>query len=631
MLSASPAAADPVRYALLVGVNDYRWDNGKDFKDLQGSINDIQIIRTLLINRYRFLSSNIHTLENRQATRSAILAAFDQFLVGPAKTGDIAFFYFSGHGSKTVDTDGDETDGFDETLVPHDGRHPTGAIRDITDDEIYTLLQKLSNKGVHTINVYDSCHSGSVSRSLLQARWIPADTRGDGSTGETITLNSGDGFGAGLSANLTNFTALSASTAVEKAYEVQIDGKAYGAFTLALTRSLAQLPAGASYRDLQPYLNAFLTENVINQHPQMEGAIDRRVFETIPAQTARVVTAKRLNKRKVKLNTGKINGATKGSLYEIYRQPDDGRQQKIVIGIAEIETVAMDASTARLTGGQMSTASAKAEEVKHSYGDRRLAVWLDRSQHPTMKEFEKILADWNIARPARSAREYDVRIFEDDRKIYLDLNDGTAVGPPIWADDMSAVARIKNNLSKLARYRAFILLSNKNSRLGITLSIEQRQPNQSKWRQARLQNKSGETIIQEGHRIRFKVQNTSAHGQAFYVYVFYLGADFRVRVIYPLKHATDNLLKPGQSVATKDGLVKGRNRRDRIKVIATSRPVNIWSLQQAGIQRNLFQSPLERLLSDAFQNGRYIGDEAVSLADWQTATAVTITRSQSPP
>jgi hypothetical protein len=625
------AAAEPVRYALLVGINDYRYDNGKSFRDLQGSVNDIQAIKALLIGRYRFAESNIHTLKDRQAKRGAILSAFDRFLIQPSKTGDIAFFYFSGHGSKTVDRDGDETDGFDETLVPHDGRNPAGDIQDITDDEIYRLLQNLSDRGVHTVSIYDSCHSGSVSRSLLQARWIPADTRGNKPPVKNAVINSDDGFSTGLSGNLTNFTSLSASTAMENAYEVKIDGRAYGAFTLALTKSLARLPAGASYRDLQPYLNTFLTEIVVNQHPQMEGAIDRRVFETIPTQTSRAVTVERLNSRKVKLNAGKIGGVTKGSLFEIYRDRNTGSRKKAIIGNAEIETVALDTSTARLISGQISTASAKAVEIRHNFGDRRLMVWTDRSQHPAMLEVEKLLADWHTAKPARTAGQYDVRIYKRDRKIFLDLNDGTPVGAPVWSDDSAALITIKDRLAKLARYRAFVLLANKSSSLGLKLSVEQKPPDRSEWRTARSQTKSGETIIRTGNRIRFKVQNMSTHGQAFYVYVIYLGADYRIQVIYPMKHATDNLLKAGSSVATKDGEAKGLNRRDRIKVIATSRPVNIWGLQQAGVQRSVFQSPLERLLSDVFQNGRYIGDETVPIEDWQTASAVTITRGQPSP
>ena len=110
VLSLPTAPADgSTRYALLVGISDYRWDNGRDFKDLQGSINDLQAIRGILINRYQFLPQNIHLLKDNQATRDGVLTAFKKFLIQPSKPDDIVLFYFSGHGSRVVDMDGDES------------------------------------------------------------------------------------------------------------------------------------------------------------------------------------------------------------------------------------------------------------------------------------------------------------------------------------------------------------------------------------------------------------------------------------------------------------------------------------------------------------------------------------------
>ena len=37
-----------------------------------------------------------------------------------AQPGDAFFFHFSGHGSRVKDTDGDEADGWDETICPVD-------------------------------------------------------------------------------------------------------------------------------------------------------------------------------------------------------------------------------------------------------------------------------------------------------------------------------------------------------------------------------------------------------------------------------------------------------------------------------------------------------------------------------
>jgi hypothetical protein len=58
--------------------------------------------------------------------------------------------------------DGDEIDGYDETLVPHDSR--TEGVFDITDDQINGLMQRLTAKTDHVVFWFDSCHSGSAGR-----------------------------------------------------------------------------------------------------------------------------------------------------------------------------------------------------------------------------------------------------------------------------------------------------------------------------------------------------------------------------------------------------------------------------------------------------------------------------------
>src|SRR5208337_3930239 len=59
----------------------------------------------------------------------------------------------------------------------------SGANRDITDDEIYERLRKLSAKTDAITLVFDSCHSGTISRDAFGelARYVEADLRTDGS------------------------------------------------------------------------------------------------------------------------------------------------------------------------------------------------------------------------------------------------------------------------------------------------------------------------------------------------------------------------------------------------------------------------------------------------------------------
>lgn len=63
-----------------------------------------------------------------------------------------------GHGGKLRDDNGDEKDGYDETLVPLDYTS-AGQIRD---DDLYNMLVAGLKEGVYATFVMDCCHSGSV-------------------------------------------------------------------------------------------------------------------------------------------------------------------------------------------------------------------------------------------------------------------------------------------------------------------------------------------------------------------------------------------------------------------------------------------------------------------------------------
>ena len=65
---------------------------------------------------------------------------------------------WAGHGSRVRDQDGDEDDGYDETLVPVDFQR-NGQIRD---DDIFKILVKPLRAGVTMTCLMDCCHSGTV-------------------------------------------------------------------------------------------------------------------------------------------------------------------------------------------------------------------------------------------------------------------------------------------------------------------------------------------------------------------------------------------------------------------------------------------------------------------------------------
>ena len=64
-----------VKRALLIGINKYQ-----AVPKLQGSLNDIETMRQVLITRWGFSEGNIRLLTDEQATRDGMLAALNQFV-----------------------------------------------------------------------------------------------------------------------------------------------------------------------------------------------------------------------------------------------------------------------------------------------------------------------------------------------------------------------------------------------------------------------------------------------------------------------------------------------------------------------------------------------------------------------
>ena len=90
-------------------------------------------------------------------TRMNIIRAFD-WLVKDSQSGDSLVFYFSGHGVRQLDLDGDEIDGFDEAICPLD--FETAGI--IIDNEINKMIVEPLKQGVTLHAIIDACHSGTV-------------------------------------------------------------------------------------------------------------------------------------------------------------------------------------------------------------------------------------------------------------------------------------------------------------------------------------------------------------------------------------------------------------------------------------------------------------------------------------
>lgn len=165
----------PRKLALLIGINNYT-----NKSKLQGCITDVILQQELLINRFGFQPQDILSVTDEteiKPTRDGILTAFEEHLIKQAKPGDVVVFHYSGHGSRVVDKDADETDGLNGTFIPIDRTEVEGEngflVSDIMGHTLFLLMSALNTENLTV--VLDSCYSGAGKRGNLTVRSLPRE------------------------------------------------------------------------------------------------------------------------------------------------------------------------------------------------------------------------------------------------------------------------------------------------------------------------------------------------------------------------------------------------------------------------------------------------------------------------
>src|SRR5215831_7445314 len=88
--------------AVVVGINDYTGIDPSGQSNLRCCVSDASSIATLIQQASGFDSSDVTLITDRAATRSAVLSAL-KGMVDASQPGDVALFYYSGHGSVEAD------------------------------------------------------------------------------------------------------------------------------------------------------------------------------------------------------------------------------------------------------------------------------------------------------------------------------------------------------------------------------------------------------------------------------------------------------------------------------------------------------------------------------------------------
>jgi hypothetical protein len=266
--------AEPERFAVLVGVNDYSQPSDAKYRitPLKGPANDVALVKELLL-QYGFQNDEKHilTLLGKQASHAAIATAFkSQLIENAAKHPSAIFlFYFSGHGSRAYKVaPGD--DSVHDTIVAYDSRSDGG--KDILDNELIDWFEALRGYTNNITFILDSCHSGSTIKDIgtLVSRELPPNPRQSSITRNISLRESPSQTGGYYIPRRQQFALLSGSLDYESSYEDRIqtkDGPRYhGFFTYYLVQTLEQKRDISNERAVQDTARALANASP-NQHP----------------------------------------------------------------------------------------------------------------------------------------------------------------------------------------------------------------------------------------------------------------------------------------------------------------------------------------------------------------------------
>jgi hypothetical protein len=244
------------KYALLIGINYTGTSN-----ELYGCINDANSIKDFIINKNFDNIILMTDLTEKKATRNNIINEFKS-LLKLALPGDFIFFFYSGHGSYTLDRNGDENGVYDQLIVPCD-------LNMIIDDELKNIIQNNLKKDVTLFAMFDSCFSGSVLD--LKYNFMDSLNYDNYSENNKELETTGHVF------------MISGCTDNQTSTETEINDKTYGAMTWSFLESFKQT-TDYTWRELIKKMRDSLKDENFNQIPQFSCGlfenIDEKVFFT---------------------------------------------------------------------------------------------------------------------------------------------------------------------------------------------------------------------------------------------------------------------------------------------------------------------------------------------------------------
>jgi hypothetical protein len=495
-------------------------------------------------------------------------------------------FHFSGHGSQMTDREGDEADGMDETILTHDtGRHDREN-RDITDDELYDWLLRLSAKTPYVTVVLDCCHSGTGIRTygtegvkLAGVRHVEADRRsfeelppspfgvsqppkrlrGVRDYKETIGAKGESGW---LPPS-ERYVLVAACRSNEKANEIIYNGRTHGALTYYWLQELRSAAAGSSYREIFEPVAKRVSESLgYRQQPQLEGARDRELFGLVSIDYPRFVPIRQFDGKRAVLDAGEAVGILPDSVWTVY--PAGTRRTAGVppLGRLKISDVRAATSTADSIGEESWDLAESKWAIEESGCFNRhlnVAVKAPDGWSEQVADMEKRIEAspflQRVPRDRAEAAEVIVTLLPPtggaEATWTVVMDEQLGILPPFRVGGEVTTRRIVQNLETCARYRHALELRNPGSGLAGLVSLHVRRKVDDRW--VEVSDPLGEGT-HEGEAVSFEI--VSDYEGELFVYLLDFGLSGQIQQLYPATGAHSPLKPEVGSVTI--GAARGR-------------------------------------------------------------------------
>lgn len=585
---------------------------------LTGVDNDIAAMKEALVARGLTVEPAF-TLTGKDATRAAILDAYER-LIASAKHGEASVVYYSGHGGRALPPSTAEPgarsgpDPMDlQFIVPYDfNESAPGDFRGITSVELSVLQTRLTQRTDNVVSIFDCCHSGHVSREMFRVKAVKDHVTSYEELSAHIKLMEAEGLRSGLMRSIGNPDAVRivACAPEQMAFEYPgAGGKQIGMLTEALTMALhAAGTEKVSWATLLDGIRFRISALVSGQRPEAEGPARRLLFATEEDNRLGSLPVTDTDDGRLQLECAPLLGVRVGDVFEIL-SPSDDKIGALTVDVAgplyAQGPVTLDAGVPGVPVG------ARARRITASAPKLVVSVPTDM---PNSADLDSALKHSTLVRKAEGDEPWDARLLVDDDGTVTVADRTGALHAP-RTGGAASFTRAVGDLETLARAEALRALDNDTRwALGAKVTCEWGLVEDGKRRPLP---DFGE-VLRAGQKVYISVRNDG--DTPVYVTLLDIGVTGRVTVLtnatpsgcrlsreYQQEYVFGYEALPdaleGVALDWPNGLDPIHARNETVLIFVTSEPQDFRALNQPGITRKGFVSPLTKLV-DQIASGK---------------------------